>query len=637
MPRILDRINQPADLSELSAAELETLAREIREELVDTITMNGGHLASNLGAVELTIALHSVFHSPWDKIVWDVGHQSYVHKLLTGRRSSFNTIRQHGGLSGFPSRNESVHDAFGSGHASTSVSAALGMAIARDLKGGQNRVIAVIGDGAMSGGMAFEGLNNAGHLGSKLIVILNDNEMSIDPNVGAMAKYLNRLRANPSYNEAKGRIEKSLLRLPFGNKLAEFFKRMKHSFKELVIPTMIWEELGFTYLGPVDGHDIQLLRETLQLAQLAMRPVFVHVITKKGKGYNPAEIDATEYHGIAPNGGKAKKPGARSYTSVFADTLVELAENNERIVAITAAMTDGTGLKAFSERFPRRFFDVGIAEQHAVTFAAGLAAEGLRPVVAVYSTFLQRAYDQVVHDVCAQSLPVTFAIDRAGIVGEDGRTHQGAFDLSYLRHVPEMIVMAPKDENELRWMLKTAIEVDRPAAVRYPRGAGVGVSLDGEYGTVPVGKGELLREGEDIAIVAVGNTVWPAMEAAEMMLQFGVKAAVVNARFVKPLDHLLLLDVGSRFSRIVTVEENVLAGGFGSAVLEFYQNHGLAEPHVHRIGISDRFVDHGPQGVLRNELGLSADGILREIGSQFPELSIGSDLGLSRLERTRKV
>lgn len=620
MDRVLDQVDSAADLKRLSLIELRELAEEIREELVATVTQTGGHLASNLGVVELTLVLHSVFETPADKIVWDVGHQAYVHKLLTGRKDRFSTIRQHKGLSGFPARDESEHDAFGAGHASNSISAALGLALARDLQGGDNAVIAVIGDGAMTGGMAFEALNNAGHLASRLIVVLNDNEMSISPNVGGLAKYLTRLRTDPRYHRAKGEVERALIRMPSGSKLVRLSKRLKNSFKEFVMPTMIWEELGFTYLGPVDGHNIELLKETFSLARKAQRPVLVHVITKKGKGYDPAENDATGFHGVPPNGGNGPGSHAPSYTSVFARSLVKLARQDSRIVAITAAMPDGTGLVKFAQEFPGRFFDVGIAEEHAVTFAAGLACEGMKPVVAIYSTFLQRAYDQVLLDVCAQNLPVVFALDRGGLVGDDGRTHHGVFDISYLRHMPGLTLMAPKDENELQQMVATAVSLGGPAAIRYPRGCGVGVPLEEKPRTLPVGKGEVLREGVDLTILTVGPAAYAALAAAEILAERGIDAAVINARFVKPLDEELLKVVASANHRIVTVEENVLAGGFGSSVMEFFERAGLGDVIVRRVGIPDQFVDHGPQAILREELGLTPKGILDQIRGFFPDL-----------------
>ncbi len=620
--RVLDRVNGPADLKRLSWRELRHLAAEIRQELIEVVPQTGGHLASNLGVVELTLALHTVFHSPRDKIIWDVGHQAYVHKLLTGRKERFRTIRQAGGLSGFTQRAESPHDPFGAGHAGTAISAALGIARARDLKGEDFDVVAVVGDGAMTCGLSYEGLNNAGHLNSRLIVVLNDNGMSIAPNVGAISRYLNRLRSSPGYHFLKGWVERFLRHVPLlGLPVLAFLRRLKSSFKELLIPTRIWEEMGFIYIGPVDGHNLRDLIFTLRAARRVQGPVLVHVYTTKGKGYEPAEKDPTNFHGVAPNG--EHKGTAPSYSRVFGQTLLRMAEADPRVVAITAAMPDGTGLVEFSRRFPERFFDVGIAEEHAVTFAAGLATEGFRPVVAIYSTFLQRAYDQIVHDVTLQNLPVIFALDRAGIVGDDGATHNGVFDLSYLRHIPNLVVMAPKDECELQRMLWTALEVDGPVAIRYPRGAGVGVPLDEERVTLPLGMGEVLRRGAGgaLALVAIGSMVYPALQAAELLAQEGIEAAVVNARFVKPLDKALLYGLARNFRRIVTVEENVLSGGFGSAVLEFYERKVLtAGREFLRIGIPDRFIHHGPQQEVRASLDLSPEGIVRQIRRRFPEL-----------------
>lgn len=619
--RVLDRVNEPEHLKHLSLRELRHLAQEIRSELLEVVPQTGGHLASNLGVVELTIALHTVFDSPRDRIVWDVGHQAYVHKLLTGRKDRFRTIRQAGGLSGFTKRSESPHDPFGAGHAGTSISAALGIARARDLKGEDFHVVAVIGDGSMTCGMPFEALNNAGHLNTRLIIVLNDNGMSIAPNVGGLSRYLNRLRSDPRYQQAKGRAERILSRSPLGRPILDFLRRLKNSFKELLIPTRIWDELGITYIGPVDGHDLGDLIATLRAARRVQGPVLVHVYTTKGKGYAPAEADPTNFHGVAPNG--EAKGNAPSYSRVFGETLIRMAEADPRVVAITAAMPDGTGLVEFARRFPSRFYDVGIAEEHAVTFAAGLATEGFRPIVAIYSTFLQRAYDQIVHDVALQNLPVIFALDRAGIVGDDGATHNGVFDLSYLRHIPNLIVMAPKDERELQRMLWTALAVEGPVAIRYPRGAGVGVPLAQGRETIPIGAGEVLRKGSggDLAILAVGSMVYPALEAAERLAAEGIEAAVINARFVKPLDKSLLYGVARNFRRIVTVEENALAGGFGSAVLEFFERKVLtAGREFLRIGIPDQFVHHGAQQQVRAALGLDAEGIVQAIRRRFPEL-----------------
>ena len=625
MSGLLDSIRQPSDLKRMSTRQLHELAGEVREELLQTVLQTGGHLASNLGAVELTIALHATFDSPRDKIVWDVGHQCYVHKLLTGRRQGFATIRQYGGLSGFPARDESEHDAFGTGHASTSVSAALGMAAARDLSGQDYHVIAVIGDGAMTGGLAFEGVNNAGHLGTRLILVLNDNGMSIARNVGALAKYLNRLRTDPRYTQAKAGIESLLNKVPHGRPFLEALKRMKQVLKGVVMPTMIYEELGFTYLGPINGHDIGALRETLEQAKQVQRPVLVHVFTKKGKGYNPAEEDAVTFHGVAPNG--TKSGAGPSYSSVFGETMLKIARRDPRLVAITAAMPDGTGLVRFAREFPKRFFDVGIAEEHAVTFAAGLATQGLRPVVALYSTFLQRAYDQIVHDVCLQNLPVVFAIDRAGLVGDDGRTHQGAFDVSFLRHVPHIVIMSPKDENELQHMLWTAIGLQRPVAIRYPRGSGIGVSLDEEFAELPLGRAEVLRQGGDLAILALGPLVQTALAAADVLARNGVEASVVNARYAKPLDEDLILRLAQEVELILTVEENALAGGFGSAVLELLEDHRPVKAKVRRVGLPDLFIEHGSQEILRRKYRLALQGVLETIALEMPRVRRAATAG----------
>ncbi|MGA7669964.1 MAG: 1-deoxy-D-xylulose-5-phosphate synthase [Nitrolancea sp.] len=606
---LLERINDPRDLKSLTIPEIETVARELRELIFEVVVhQTGGHFASNLGSVELALALHYVFESPKDKIVWDVGHQAYPHKILTGRRDRFPTIRQEGGLSGFLQREESEHDQFGAGHASTSISAALGMAVAGQLKGERFHSIAVIGDGALTGGMAYEALNNAGSLQVPLMVVLNDNEMSIAPNVGALPKYLSRIRTDERYSQAKAEVERLLTRVPQGDLLLELGKRMKDGLKEVVYHTMIWEELGFTYIGPIDGHNVRDLIETFEQAKTISGPVFVHAVTVKGKGYEPAENDPFKHHSAS-----IKKPGAPptppKYQDVFGETLTELARKNERIVAITAAMPDGTGLLPFAKEHPARFFDVGIAEQHAVTFAAGLATQGMRPVATIYSTFLQRAYDQIIHDVCIQNLPVVFAMDRAGLVGDDGRTHNGVFDYAYLRCLPNMVVMAPKDEDELRHMLATAIAHESgPIALRYPRGAGVGVSMLGEPHTLPIGRGEIIREGSDVSIVAIGGTVLPATRAAEILAEQGINAEVVNARFVKPLDDELILKSARKTGVVVTVEEAMLAGGFGSAVLELLARENLEMP-TDCLGLADRFYDHGSQNSLRRQAGIDADSI----------------------------
>jgi 1-deoxy-D-xylulose-5-phosphate synthase len=606
----LERVSGPADLKTMTVPELEQLAREIRDEIYRVTSMNGGHFASNLGSTELALALHYVFDSPADKIVWDVGHQAYPHKLVTGRRERFETIRKEGGLSGFLQREESEHDAFGAGHASTSVSAALGMAMANHLSGTPGRGIAVIGDGALTGGMAYEALNNAGSLGIPFIVVLNDNEMSIAPNVGAVSKYLSRVRTDERYNRAKADFERMLQRLPQGELFVELGKRMKDSFKEFVYHTMIWEELGFTYVGPVDGHNVGDLIQALKQARHLDGPVFVHCVTAKGKGFDFSEADPFKHHAarVASSGPSAPQPP--KYQDVFGDTLTELANDNDRIVAITAAMPDGTGLLPFAKAHPERFFDVGIAEQHAVTFAAGMAAQGMRPVAAIYSTFLQRAYDQVIHDVCIQKLPVVFAMDRAGLVGDDGRTHHGVFDFAYLRCLPNMVVMSPKDEAELRNMLLTAVEhTSGPSAVRYPRGNGVGVSTSIPPHALPIGRGELLREGTDVTIVSIGTMALSAEHAADLLAQEGISAAIVNARFVKPLDEQLILEWAKRTGAVVTLEEGVAAGGFGSAVLELLAREDMQIP-VKVLGIPDRFFDHASQSSLRKQAGLSVEHVV---------------------------
>ena len=615
MSRILDRIASPRDLKGLAPRELSQLAGELRDEIIAVCSKNGGHLAPSLGVVELTLALHRVFETPQDKIIWDVGHQAYAHKLITGRRERFATLRTLGGISGFPKRIESPHDAFDTGHTSTSVSAALGFAAARDLRGERHKVVAVIGDGSMTGGIAYEGLNHAGHLNKDLVVVLNDNEMSIAENVGALSNFLNRAVTSEFVHTVKKELEGFLGGLDgIGRGMLKVAKRAEESLKGLFTPGMLFEAFGFEYIGPIDGHDIDRLTETFEKVRRFDDAVLIHVLTKKGKGYQPAEERPALFHGVGPfeiETGKVLKGkgGAASYTGVFGEAIKKIAAEDERVVALTAAMPDGTGLTSFAAEYPERFFDVGIAEQHGVTFAAGLAAEGYRPVFAVYSSFLQRAYDQVFHDVCLQNLPVTFAIDRAGVVGSDGPTHHGLFDLSYLRHLPNMVVMAPKDENELQHMLKTAVEYDGPAALRYPRGNGYGVSLDQTYRALPLGKGEILRDGNDAAVLAVGSTVMPALDAAETLAAEGIGLAVVNVRFVKPLDRELILSLAQRCGALVTVEENALQGGFGTAVLEMLEEEGLTGVKVLRLGYPDRFVEQGEQHELRAIHGLDAPGI----------------------------
>jgi len=618
MSRLLDNINGPADLKGLSLAQLEDLAAEIRHEIIDTVTTTGGHLASNLGVVELTIAPQRVFDSPRDKIIWDVGHQSYVHKLLTGRRGQFNTLRQYRGLSGFTSREESEHDPFGAGHASTSVSAALGMAVARDLAGDDYKVIAVIGDGAITAGMAYEAMNHAGHLGTRLIVILNDNGMSISPTVGAVAKLLGRVRFNQPIGKAKKTSEKIITALPLGKKIWRLSQRIEARFKDFFMPTPIWEALGFTYIGPIDGHNIRELETVLSKAKdYTVRPVLIHVVTTKGKGHSPAETNAVYFHGVPAKGSSNGK--IPTYSEVFAQTMLRLAREEPRLVVVTPAMPEGNCLSVVEAEFPRRVFDVGICEQHAVTFAAGMAAQGYIPVVAIYSTFLQRAFDQVIHDICLQNLPVVFAIDRGGIVGDDGKTHQGTFDLSYMTMIPQLVVAAPKDENELQHLLYTAIKLGRPMAVRYPRSPGLGVPLDTELHEIPVGKSEILRYGDDVAILAIGASVAPSLEAANELARGGIQATVVNARFAKPLDTALICNLADRVKRFVTVEENVLAGGFGNAVARVLSEAGRCDISLKTVGIRDAFVEHGSQTILRSKYGLDSKGIVQQVMNLFTE------------------
>lgn len=608
--KFLDKINSPADVKKLSVPQLEQLAKEIRQLLISVISYTGGHLAPNLGVVELTLALHKVFNTPEDKIIFDVGHQSYIHKIITGRREQFPTLRQYGGLSGFPKRSESEHDAFGTGHSSTSISAALGMACARDLQGEDYNVVAVIGDGSMTGGMAFEALNNAGMLHKNMIVVLNDNEMSISKNVGAMSEYLYQLRTGETYNKIKNDIEGWLKNMEFGSDVLKAIRRLKGSVKYLMVPTSIFEELGFTYLGPVDGHDLDGLLDVLQAAKKIDGPVMVHVLTKKGKGYKPAEESPNKFHGTGPfdiaTGKKITNPNAPvSYTEVFGKTLTKLADIDDKIVGITAAMPDGTGLNIFAEAHKDHFFDVGIAEQHAVTAAAGMAAAGMKPVAAIYSTFMQRAYDSIMHDICMQKLHVTLCLDRAGLVGDDGYTHHGVFDYAYLRSIPNMTIMAPKDENELQHMLKTALDFDGPVSVRYPRGSGVGVALDTQWQDLPIGKAEVLRTGKDVCFWAIGSMVQTALDAAELLEAQGISAGVVNMRFAKPLDVELLREHAQSYGKIITLEEGVLAGGVGSAILEELNENKLLEHcEVRCFGIPDEFVMHGDKKLLFRDLGL---------------------------------
>ena len=621
---LLEKINSPKDLDKLSLEELNTLSAEIRQELINVTSKTGGHLAPNLGVVELTIALHKVFDTPKDKIVWDVGHQAYVHKLLTGRREAFKTLRQYKGLSGFPKRLESPHDAFGTGHSSTSISAALGMAVARDINGDDYNVVAVIGDGALTGGMAIEGLNNAGDLQKKMIIILNDNEMSISKNVGAMSEYLYQLRTGETYSHIKRDAESLLKMIPnIGDQVVKTANRVKDSLKYLLVPGMLFEDLGFTYIGPVDGHNIGGLIEILNTAKNITKPVIVHVITTKGKGYLPAEINPNKFHGTGAFDIKTGEKivhgnPPKTYTEVFGQSIVELASKNDKIVAISAAMPDGTGLTNFAKKFPKRFFDVGIAEQHAVTMAAGMSCEGVKPFVAIYSTFMQRAYDQVLHDLCMQKLPVVLCLDRAGLVGDDGYTHHGVFDYSYLRMMPNMTIMAPKDENELRHMLCTAEKFNGPISLRYPRGSGIGVDTSENMHTLPIGKAEEVVEGKDLYVWAIGSMVKPAQDTAEILKAAGIDAGVINARFVKPLDKDLLKETAAKTKFIVTMEENVLAGGFGSGVLEYLNTLG-ENIKILNLGIGDEFVPQGNTKYLFKDLGLDPISMAAQIEVKFKE------------------
>jgi 1-deoxy-D-xylulose-5-phosphate synthase len=623
--RILPRINSPDDLKGLSVRELEELASEIREFIIDTISKVGGHLGASLGVVELTLAVHYVFNAPRDKIVWDTGHQGYVHKIITGRRDVFHTIRQFKGISGFLKRSESIYDVFGAGHASTSISAALGIATARDFDGQDYKVVAIIGDGAMTAGLAYEAMNNAGVLKKNLIVILNDNNMSISPNVWAVSKYFTELIASSHYNKLKSFVWDLTGQLDsVGDRIRKLAARVEGGVKAIITPGMLFEALGFRYFGPVNGHNIQKLIRILSEIKNLNGPILLHVITQKGKGYKPAEEDEQKLHGVTPFDKvtgkmyKSDKPQPPSYTKVFGEAVVQLARQNSKIVGITAAMPEGTGLNILKKEIPERFFDVGIAEQHAVTFSSGLATEGYIPICAIYSTFLQRAFDQIIHDVALQHLHVVFALDRAGLVGADGPTHHGAFDLSYLRLIPNMVIMAPKDESELRDMLYTATIYNKgPVAIRYPRGNGVGVPLKENFDLIEIGKAEILREGNDIAILAVGSMVYPSLKASEKLSSYGIDAMVVNMRFVKPLDEELLDYVFERFDKVVTVEENTIRGGFGSAVLEYAAMRGVKNVKFLIHGIPDEFIEHGTQNELWGMLKLDPDGIVERIIETF--------------------
>jgi 1-deoxy-D-xylulose-5-phosphate synthase len=613
---LLGRIDSPADIRKLSLAQLKVLAQDIRDLIVQTVARTGGHLAPSLGVVELTIALHFVFDTPLDKLIWDVGHQSYAHKILTGRREQFASLRQYKGMSGFPKFKESNYDAFETGHSSTSISAALGITLAKDLKADPHRAIAVIGDGSMTAGLAFEALNHAGHLDKDLIVILNDNEMSISPNVGALSSFLSRKLTGKTMSRVKAHLVEKLQISDVGENILNILRKSEESFKSFFTPGMLFEAFKFNYIGPIDGHDLEDLIETLETVRdNSQGPMLIHVLTRKGKGYAPAEKNPDIFHGIGPFditcGTPLAKKGVATYTEVFGDTVTKLAEKDDKIIAISAAMVSGTGLTKFAKAFPHRFFDVGIAEQHALTFAAGLAVEGMRPVVAIYSTFFQRALDQIIHDICIPNLPVTLAIDRAGVVGDDGPTHHGVFDLSFLRFIPNMILMAPKDEQELQQMLYTAVYHDGPAAVRYPRGPGYGVALADTLVKLEIGKGELLLQGEDILLLPLGNRVYPALEAAEGLKKIGVSAAVINPRFIKPLDADLICHWAQHTKRVITIEDNARQGGFGSSILELFSRRGLYSVQTCMLGHPDNFVEHGPQSTLWKNSHIDAPCIIR--------------------------
>ncbi|OCA92650.1 1-deoxy-D-xylulose-5-phosphate synthase [Pseudobacillus wudalianchiensis] len=620
-------IKSPAFLKSMTIDELNELSMDIRQFLIENLSRTGGHIGPNLGVVELTVALHRCFNSPQDKIIWDVGHQSYVHKILTGRAGQFETLRQYKGLCGFPKMAESEHDVWETGHSSTSLSAAMGMAIARDLKKEQSYIVPVIGDGALTGGMALEALNHIGHEKKNMIVILNDNEMSIAPNVGALHSILGRLRTAGKYNWVKDELEGLLKKIPaVGGKMAQTAERLKDSLKYLLVSGMFFEELGFTYLGPIDGHNYEELLENLQYAKKTEGPVLLHVLTKKGKGYGPAELDTKgTWHGTGPykiDTGDLIKPVGQppAWSALVSETVRRIARTDDRVVAITPAMPVGSKLLGFAEEFPDRMFDVGIAEQHAATVAAGLATQGMKPFLAIYSTFLQRAYDQVVHDICRPNLNVFIGIDRAGLVGADGETHQGVFDIAFLRHIPNMVLMMPKDENEGQHMVNTAIQYDDgPIAMRFPRGNGSGVAMDEELKQIPIGSWEVLREGTDAAILTFGTTIPMAMKAAALAEKQGLSIKVVNARFIKPLDEAMLMAILEANMPILTIEEAVLQGGFGSAVLEFAHDHGFYGHVIDRMGIPDCFIEHGSVNALLDEIGLTEETAVRKLTAMTPK------------------
>ena len=615
----LEKINSPADLKIISRKDLPILASELRKVIIDVVSKNGGHLAPSLGAVELAIAIHYVFNAPEDKIIWDVGHQAYAHKLLTGRREQFHTLRQYNGICGFTRMSESPFDAFTTGHSSTSISAGLGIACAKRLKNENSKVIAVIGDGSMTAGLAYEGLNQAGDINKNILVILNDNDMSIAHNVGAISSLLSRTFSSKYLQDFKKEVGDFLKSLPkFGDDIYQFAKRSKESFKTFITPGMLFEAFNFEYFGPINGHKLDHLIDILNNIKCLNEPVLLHVTTIKGKGYPPSEKNPVHFHGIgcfnADTGESINKDcSIPTYTQIFGKALLKMASKDHRIIAVTAAMPEGTGLSEFAHVYPDRFFDVGIAEQHAVTFAAGLATEGFRPVVAIYSTFLQRAYDQILHDVCIEKIPVIFAIDRGGIVGEDGATHNGVFDLTYLRCLPNMVLMSPRDENELCQMLKTAIDHNGPIAIRYPRGMAEGVASKNTNTPLPIGKGEVLKKGDDVVIFGIGRSVNEALSAHDMLKKHNISATIVNCRFVKPLDADLIVTLSKKIPRIVTVEENVRQGGFGSAVLECLSDHGVTGFRLKCIGIPDTFVEHGPQDFLRSKHGIDASAIFKAV------------------------
>ncbi len=614
MSSLLDKINSPQDLKALRIDDLYKLSEEIRSFIIRTVADTGGHLASNLGVVELTIALHYHLNSPEDKIIWDVGHQSYTHKILTGRKDKFYTIRQYKGLSGFPKRKESIHDIIETGHSSTSISTGLGLALARDLNKRKERIYSVIGDGSLTAGMAFEALNHAGSLGTDLKVILNDNGMSIDQNVGALSRYLSNIRTAPRIHKIKEDLEFIISKIPkIGPTVSKSVERVKDGFKYIFLSGILFEEMGFTYIGPLDGHNINELLVNFKNADNIEGPVLIHITTVKGKGYKPAEKHPVKYHGVNPfiigNGEQKKENKRAEYSQIFGETMLKIAEEDDRVLGITAAMPEGTGLSIFRDKYPERYIDVGIAEQHALSLASGLAAGGKKPVVAIYSSFLQRAYDQLIHDICIPEFPVTIAVDRSGIVGSDGETHQGIYDNSFLRIVPGLIIMAPRDENQLQHMLYTAVNCGKPAVIKYPRGEIIGIEMDQGLKELQIGKGELLLEGEDLLIIAVGSTVYPALEAAEMLERHGIRAGVIDACFIKPLDGDLLLDNIKQYRKVLIVEENVLNGGFGSAVMELLNENQVYDVEIKRSGLPDIFLEHGPQELFRKLYKLDSTGI----------------------------